>query len=141
MFFNHFKIAWRNLSRSKGYSLINITGLATGMAVTILIALWINDEITFNHNFENHSKIAQVITVQSANGEISASESTAIPVGKALETEFRADFEQVSFTSWPTGSLLAVGDKKLNATGRLVQPAFTKMFSLKMVERNFIINP
>jgi putative ABC transport system permease protein len=134
MFFNHFKIAWRNLSRSKVYSFINITGLATGMAVTILIGLWINDEISFNHNFKNHKRIAQVITIQSANGEVSASESMAIPVGKALKTEFPAEFEHVSFSSWPTGSLLAFGDKKLNATGRLVQPEFTKMFSLQMIE-------
>src|SRR5687767_15351843 len=115
MFFNHFKIAWRNLSRSKVYSFINITGLATGMAVTILIALWINDEISFNHSFKNHKRIAQVITIQSANGEVSASESMAIPVGKALETEFPAEFEYVSFSSWPQGSLLAFGDKKLRS--------------------------
>jgi len=38
---NYFKIAWRNLVKSKGYSSINIIGLATGMAVALLIGLWI----------------------------------------------------------------------------------------------------
>ena len=44
---NYFKIAWRNLVKSKVYSLINILGLATGMAVAMLIALWIWDEVTY----------------------------------------------------------------------------------------------
>ena len=54
MFGNNLKIAWRNLARNKVYSFINIAGLATGMAVTMLIALWIYDEISFNNNFKNH---------------------------------------------------------------------------------------
>jgi hypothetical protein len=45
---NYFKIAWRNLVRSKGYSAINIGGLAVGMAVAILIGLWIYDELTYD---------------------------------------------------------------------------------------------
>ena len=61
MFRNYFKIAWRNLLRSKGYSSINIIGLATGMAVAILIGLWIWDEVSFNSYFRNHNSLAQVM--------------------------------------------------------------------------------
>ena len=46
---NYFKIAWRNLLKSKAYSAINILGLATGMAVAMLIGLWIWDELSFDH--------------------------------------------------------------------------------------------
>ena len=134
MFFNHIKISLRNLTRNKVYSFINITGLATGMAVTILIALWINDEVTFNHNFQHHRKIAQVMVTQSANGESGTDESVAIPVGKTLASDFPADFEQVTFVSWQNGHLLSFGEKKLATSGRLVQPAFTKMFTLAMIE-------
>ena len=45
---NYLKTAWRNISRSKGYSALNILGLATGMAVTLLIGLWVNNEWSFN---------------------------------------------------------------------------------------------
>jgi hypothetical protein len=70
MFKNYFKIAWRNLVKSKGYSAINIGGLAVGMAVAILIGLWIWDELSFNKYFKNHDRIAQVMQHQNFNGEI-----------------------------------------------------------------------
>jgi len=49
---NYFKIAWRNLKRNKVYSTINIFGLAIGMAVALLIGLWIWDEISFDAYFQ-----------------------------------------------------------------------------------------
>ena len=59
---NYFKIAWRNLLKSKVYSPINIIGLATGMAVAMLIAFWIWDEVTYNDYHTNHAWLAQVMT-------------------------------------------------------------------------------
>lgn len=57
MYKSYFKIGWRNLSRNKGYSLINIGGLAMGMAVTILIGLWVHDELSFNRYHDNYDSI------------------------------------------------------------------------------------
>ena len=54
---NYFKIAWRNLARNKRDSIINIGGLAVGMAVAMLIGLWIYDEVSFdkyNKNYNRH---------------------------------------------------------------------------------------
>jgi putative ABC transport system permease protein len=50
---NYFKVAWRNLFKSKGSSFINIFGLAIGMAVAMLIGFWIYDEFSFNHYHKN----------------------------------------------------------------------------------------
>ncbi len=58
---NYFKIAFRNLIKNKFSSFINIGGLAIGMAVAILIGLWIYDELSFNKNFKNYDRIAQVM--------------------------------------------------------------------------------
>jgi len=58
---NYLKVAWRNLSRNKVYSFINISGLAAGMAVAILIGLWIYDEVSYNKYHKNYDRIAQVI--------------------------------------------------------------------------------
>src|SRR4029078_432135 len=110
MLANNLKIAWRNLARNKVYSVINIAGLATGMAVTMLIALWIYDEISFNHNFRNYRSIVQVMVYQSANGESGNSESMATPAGKALAADYPADFEHVSFVSWGNDMLLSHGE-------------------------------
>ncbi|MGL6269228.1 MAG: ABC transporter permease, partial [Chitinophagaceae bacterium] len=70
MFKNYFKIAWRNLSKNKGYSAINIGGLAVGMAVAILIGLWIWDELSYNKYHQNYDRIVRVMQNQNFNGEI-----------------------------------------------------------------------
>jgi len=62
MFTNYLKIAWRNLLKSKFYSVINILGLAAGMAVAMLIAFWIWDEVTYDRYHTNHETLAQVMT-------------------------------------------------------------------------------
>ena len=58
---NYFKTAWRNLVKNKGYSSINIGGLAVGMTVAMLIGLWIYDEVSFDKSFKNHKRIAQIM--------------------------------------------------------------------------------
>jgi len=50
---NYFKIAWRNLVKNKDYPFINIAGLATGMAVAMIIGLWIYDEVSANKHFKS----------------------------------------------------------------------------------------
>jgi hypothetical protein len=49
MFQNYFRIAWRHLGKNRGYSAINIAGLSIGMAIALVIGLWITDEATFDH--------------------------------------------------------------------------------------------
>ena len=58
---NYFKIAWRNLFRNKISSFINIGGLTVGMAVAMLIGLWIYDELSFNKYHQNYDRIGQDI--------------------------------------------------------------------------------
>ena len=70
MLINYFKIAWRNLGKSKLHSLINIFGLAIGMSVSILIGLWLYDELSFNTGFKAYDRIARVMQNVSNNGEI-----------------------------------------------------------------------
>ena len=64
---NYLKIAWRNLLKNRVYSFLNITGLAVGMAVAIMIGLWMDDELTFDHYHKNHDLIAQVYQSQTFN--------------------------------------------------------------------------
>ena len=55
---NYFKIAWRNLIKNKASSFINIGGLAVGMAVAMLIGLWIWDELSFDKYHQNYDRVA-----------------------------------------------------------------------------------
>ncbi len=68
MYKSYFTIGWRNLLKNKGYSIINITGLALGMAVTITIGLWIHDELIVDSQFAHGDRLAWVMLNQSNEG-------------------------------------------------------------------------
>jgi putative ABC transport system permease protein len=136
MFKNYVKIAWRNLRKSKVFSFINIAGLAAGMAVALLIGLWIWDEISFNTYFPNHKRIAQVRNLQTLNGESGSGDANAIPVGQALRNQFASDIKRVAYVSWNNDHQIKLDDKLINAPGVWTEPDFTSMFSLDMAEGN-----
>ena len=131
MFSNYLKIAWRNLQKSKMYSLINIVGLATGMAVALLIGLWIWDEVSFDHYHNNHTKLARIMATQTFNGETGTYPTTVVPLEKELRTKYASDFKRLSLT-WNSTNILAVGDKKISQAGLWAQPDLPEMLTLKM---------
>ena len=76
---NYLKIAFRNLLRNKVYSFINIGGLAVGMAVAMLIGLWIYDELSFNKYHQNYDKIGRAMQMQTENGTVFTGQSMPMP--------------------------------------------------------------
>src|SRR5215210_2110263 len=110
---SYIKIAWRNLSRNKVYSFINIAGLATGIAVAMLIGLWIWDELSFNAYHKNYKSVAQVMVNQSHNGESYTGSTVAMPVGDALQHEYKSNFKYVSLASWSGDHLVSLDDKRI----------------------------
>ncbi len=80
-------------------SLINIGGLAVGMAVAILIGLWIYDELSFDKNFTNYDHIAQVRQNFTMNGTIGTGESVPWPMGDALRKSYGSDFKYISMAA------------------------------------------
>ena len=131
---NYFKIAWRNLLKSKWYSIINIGGLAVGLSVAILIGLWIYEELTFDREYKNYDRLAQVMQNQTFNGETAS--QTAVPylLGEALKKDYANDFKQVSMSSWTGDHILASGEKKLTKSGNFFEPPVIEMLSLKMLK-------
>ena len=92
---NFFTIAWRNLLKNKGYSAINIFGLAIGMAVALLIGLWIWDELSFDKYHTNHAQLAQVMTNQTFNGVRGTGPAISYPLGIELRAKWTSDFAAV----------------------------------------------
>lgn len=131
MFRNYFKIAWRNLLKNKVYSSINIIGLATGMAVALLIGLWIWDELSFDHYHNNHDKLARLMTTQTFNGETGTYPNICVPLEKELRTKYTSDYKRLSLT-WNSTNILAVGDKKIAQPGIWAQPDLPEMLTLRM---------
>ena len=132
---NYFKIAWRNLKRNRVYSLINILGLGTGMAVAMLIAFWIYDEVTYNSYHENHDRLAQVMTTFIDNdGTMKTGQAVCMPIGNELRGKYGSDFKNVSMASWNFSHVLAAGEKKIVESGMWVESNFPDMFTLKMIK-------
>jgi putative ABC transport system permease protein len=134
MFRNYFKTAWRNLLKNKTSSFINISGLAVGMAVAILIGLWIWDELSFNKSFQNYNRIAQVMTNANYNGGINTDYNTAPPYGDELRNNFGSDFKHVLMTSRSFSMVLSSGEKNLMKTGYYFEPGIADMLNLKMLK-------
>jgi ABC-type antimicrobial peptide transport system permease subunit len=131
---NYFKIAWRSLSTSRLVSFINIAGLAVGMAVAMLIGLWIWDEASFDRQCGNYDRIAQVMENQYINGSYGTQKQIPIPVASGLSTKFGSNFKRVVLSSLTGDHILAVGDKKLTTAGNFIQPDGLEMFALPMLE-------
>ena len=130
---SYFKIAWRNLLKNKIYSLINIGGLAVGMGVAILIALWVFDELTFDKYHSNYDRIAQVMQNQTWNGEIGTQEANPAALGEEIRNVYGNDFTHVLQASWNFDHTLTHGDKMFLKPGSYFEPGVADMLSLKMV--------
>ncbi len=140
---NYVKIAFRNLIKQKGYSFINIAGLATGMAVAILIGLWIWDGLTYNTYHPNYNRIAQVWQHNVYNGQKESQVSNPCVMGEEIRNKYGSDFTHVLQATWNFTRILTVGEKKFNKDGYYFEPGVTEMLSLKMLKgtRNGLKDP
>lgn len=133
---SYFKIGWRTLIRNQGYSFINIVGLAVGLAVTMLIGMWITDEITFNRNHDNYDRIAQVYQHQTFNNQVVTRQEVPVPLAAELKTTYKNDFIHVVRVSWRVAHILSVEDRKLNQLGTFMDEEALELFSFKMRKGN-----
>jgi putative ABC transport system permease protein len=132
---NYLKIAFRNLLRNKGFSTINIAGLAIGMAAAILILLWIQNEVSYDDFHENKDKIYEVWHRKSINGEIDCSGRISAPAARAIETDL-PEVERAVRTDQGRSHLFSFGDKKIIKEGLAVDTGFLQMFSFPMLKGN-----
>jgi putative ABC transport system permease protein len=132
MLISYFKTAWRNIVRSKGYSVLNILGLATGMAVTLLIGLWVSYQYSYDKFLPDYQRVYQVLSNYNSDANVSTQGSTPTKLADVLRSEFPG-IEYVSETDWFVYHGLKVGDKKLFIDGGQVQQDFLKIFQFPML--------
>ena len=135
MFKNYLKIALRNLKKFKGYSLINIAGLAIGMAVCIMILLWVNNELSYDRFFNEGNQIYRIISVNHAGGDIAKSPGSPSPIGPTLLDNFP---EVINFTrvqsGW-SGWYLHYGDKNFSEEKlACADPSFFEIFDFEFIK-------
>jgi putative ABC transport system permease protein len=121
---NHIKVGWRMLLRTKAYSAINVAGLAIGMAVAMLIGLWVYDELSFNRYHDNYDSIVQLWHGETnpATQEISGGLAMQFAVAGALKDDYQHYFKHVIRSWWTGDYTLATADTKFRRKGKFMEP-------------------
>jgi len=128
---NYFKIAWRNLLHNKTFSLINIFGLALGMTCSLLIMLWLKDELKKDRFHANDKRLFRVMENQYYSGDISTFSASPGILAENIVKDI-PEIEMASQILWEEEPLFTVNDKFDKEKGRYVQKDFLRMFSYKL---------
>jgi ABC-type antimicrobial peptide transport system permease subunit len=130
---NYLKIAFRNLQRNSIYSFINIAGLAVGIACSILIILWVWDEVSYDRFHTNADRLGQLWLHNEFSDNISSSQAVPLPTYEFFKT-FDSRIKNTSIAHWPYEHLLTVGETKITKTGQFASPEFLAMFQFPFVK-------
>lgn len=130
---NFIKTAFRNLWKTKGYSFLNIFGLAIGITAAALIFLWVEGELTRNDNFANKKDIYVVKSKQKYDEATYIFESTPGPFAPAIKAEIPG-IKHAARLNWGSKILLSIGDTNIYQQGYYVDPPFVDILSMEFLE-------
>ena len=130
---NYLKIAFRNLWKNKGFSAINIAGLAIGMASAILILLWMQNETSYEDFHVKRDRIYEVWNRAVFSGALHCWNTTPKVLAAAMQRDL-PEVEHAVRVDWAGNHLFSVGDKRLMIRGNAVDSIFLQVFTFPMVE-------
>jgi len=133
MFNNYFKTAWRNLWKHKGFSLINIIGLALGMACSLLIMLWVYDEYSVDAFHKNGQRLYSVYERQTHDGVVKAFHGTPGVLADEMK-RVMPDVEYATNYAWNDLATFEANNKINKEDGNYAGPDFFKMFSYPLLQ-------
>src|SRR5450631_3502158 len=120
---NHFKTAWRSIMRGKGYSALNIFGLAIGMAVAFIIGLWVYNQYSYDKFLPDYKQLYQVRRNFCGNGDTLTYGGTSLKLADALRNQI-PEIKTVAETDGGGSHGLMVADKKFYMKGNQVAGDF-----------------
>lgn len=135
MFKNNIKIAWRNLIKDRQFTVLNLLGLATGLACTLLIYLWVSDELSVDKFFVDDGQVFQMMEYNKTSGAKNISDESSGLLSKTLITQF-PEIEYASPLAppqWFQKFTLSVNDKNLKATGQYAGQSYFNIFSFRLL--------
>jgi hypothetical protein len=132
---NYLKIALRSLRTNKLSSFINIAGLAAGMAITILIGLWIYDEVHFDKYHQRYDRIGQLWQFVKFDVVKSSYNSLPQPLAVELRTKY-PEFKRVCLTTFIRDATFNYEEILLTLKGMYVEPVFPDMMTFRMIKGN-----
>jgi ABC-type antimicrobial peptide transport system permease subunit len=133
MLLNYLRTALRGLARAKTHALINIGGLAVGMAVSILIGLWIVDELSFDKYHQNYDRIVQVLQKEQFLGKTKVWDHLPYALLQNMRINYNQPFEHIVPATTATGFQLTAGTTSLRADGWYADRTAPEMFTLNML--------
>ena len=132
---NYFKIAFRQLLKNKGFSIINISGLAIGMGSFMLIALWIQNELSYDQFHSKKERIYELWNRGEYSGKLNCWNTTPKCAAKIMKQDI-PEIEKAIRVNWTISYLLSAGNKKLSLMGTAVDKEFLDIFDFPLIEGN-----
>jgi len=142
MFKNYLFLTLRQLRKNRGYTLINVVGLAMGMAAALVIGIWIAGEIAVDKSYPDRSGIVEIMQDQRPKGTPPGSPITyrGMTVSSALEPflqkGYKDIFAQTAMADWPGDCVLTNGDKSIIRQGSFVEHTFPNIFGYHFLSGN-----
>lgn len=130
---SYLKVAFRNLLRKKGFSIINIAGLAIGMASAVLIILWIQSEVNYDKFHAKRNRIYEAWNRAEFSGELNCWNTTPKILARTLEKDL-PEVERAVRVNWTQSSLFSVGEKRITERGNVVDSGFLQVFSFPLIK-------
>src|ERR1700677_3679896 len=135
MFKNYFKTSWRNIVKEKGYSGFNILGLAIGMAVALVIGLWVQYQVSYDRWLPDYGQAYRTMVRSNRNGVAEAGDATCLPLADAIKKDV-PEVKYVAQADFGSQHSLMVGDKKLYSKGMYAGGDFLKIFKCPLLQGN-----
>lgn len=132
---NYLKVTWRSLTRYKGFSLVNISGLAIGMASAILILLLIQNIISADQFHEKKDRIYLLYNRGTFEGKVECWPGLPMELGPELKKDY-PEVEEYARINGIGPFILTLGDRHFEANGMITDPGFLKIFSFPLVKGN-----
>ncbi len=133
MFRNYLLVTFRNLLKNKTYSFINIAGLSIGITCSLLILLWVFDELSFDKFHPKYERLTQVWINASFDGKINSWNSLPLPAYEALKT-VDSNIKNTAVSDWGGDRLVTVGDTRINKNSFYVSEEFLTMFEFPVIK-------
>ncbi|SEL54563.1 ABC transporter permease [Parapedobacter koreensis] len=132
---NYFKTTFRNLWKTRGYSFLNIFGLAVGITAASLIFLWVEDEMSYNAHFPDKENTYISKSKQIYEGVSYVFDANSGPLAPAVKAEIPG-IQYAARAANTTPYVFTIGDNNMYQNGRFVDPDFMDIFSLEFVAGN-----
>lgn len=136
MLTNYLTVAFRNAKKYKSYTFLNLMGLVIGVTSSMLIFLWVNDEMKVDQFHENGDRIYQLFrNMKQSEGAINTTESIPKPAGDLMLAEY-PEIDQLTYMSWEMNLRISHEDKNFSESGFCVSKSFFDLFSFDLLEGN-----